>query len=84
MAIDIAKYNEKKFCINCGLIHNYTGRCGALTPAYDMKVGVGKCPHCRHVYKTDTTEPVQVYVPWEQNRLVWTSCWCCFVSKLEG
>ena len=83
MSIDLAKHNEKKFCANCGLIHDYTGRCGALSVAYDMKVGIGMCPHCRVRYKTDTTEPVQVYVPWE-NRLVWTSCFACFVRKLEG
>ena len=83
MGIDIAKYSEKKFCNNCGLIHNYEGKCPALSVAYDMKVGIGKCPHCRAHFKTDTTEPVEVYVPWEQ-RLVWRSCWRCFVSKLEG
>ena len=83
VAIDIAKYTEEKFCNNCGLIHNYKNKCPALSVAYDLKLGVGKCPHCKTVYKTDTTEPVEVYVPWE-NRLVWRSCWCCFVKKLEG
>ena len=83
MAIDLAKYNEKKFCDNCGLIHNYTGKCGVLSVAYDMKMGVGKCVHCKAVFKTDTTEPVEVFVPWE-NRKVWSSCWRCFIVKLEG
>ena len=83
MGIDIAKYSEKKFCNNCGLIHNYEGKCPALSVAYDMKVGIGKCPHCRTRFKTDTTEPVEVYVPWEQ-RLVWRSCWVCFIARLEG
>lgn len=83
MAIDSAKYPEKKYCINCGVIHNFKGRCGALSPAYDFKQGVGKCPHCRSNYIGDTTEPIIVNVPWE-NRKVWESCWRCFVIKLEG
>ena len=84
MGIDLAKYpTEKKFCNNCGIIHSYIEKCPALSVAYDMKMGVGKCPHCRTFFKTDTTEPVEVYVPWEQ-RLVWRGCWACFVKKLEG
>ena len=84
MAIDLAKYPDlKKTCPGCGQVHRYSDKCKVLTPAYDMKVNVGSCPHCRVRYKRDTTEPVEVYVPWE-NRLVWRSCWACFVKKLEG
>ena len=83
MGIDLAKYTDKKFCNNCGLIHNYANKCPVLSLAYDRKLGGVRCQHCRSVYKTDTTEPVEVYVPWE-NRLVWRSCWVCFVKRLEG
>ena len=84
MGIDVAKYPEKKYCNNCGIIHDYNNRCGALSPGYDFKQGVGFCPHCKNRYRGDTTEPVEVYVPWEGSRLVWTSCWACFIRKLEG
>lgn len=50
---------------------------------FDMKVGIGKCPHCKQPYRQDTSEPVVVQVPWE-NRCVWRSCWSCFIKKLEG
>ena len=84
MAIDVAKYNDLKYCNNCGVMHDYKNKCGALSPGYDLKVRIGKCPHCKINYRKDTTEPVEVYVPWENKRLVWRSCWACFVKKLEG
>lgn len=84
MGIDLAKYpTDEKYCELCGLVHSYGKRCGAMTPAFDFKMAVGKCPHCKTTYLRDTTEPVEVYVPWE-NRLVWRSCWACFIKKLEG
>ena len=62
-------------------IHSYCEHHLALM--YDMKVSVKLCPHCTHRYRGDTTEPVEVYIPWEQ-RKVWESCWSCFIKKLEG
>lgn len=81
MSLD-SKILTTRFCNDCGLIHKAGETC-KMGMFYDMKIAIGKCPHCKCYYKTDTTEPVEVYIPWE-NRLVWQSCWKCFIEKLEG
>ena len=81
MAIDNV-IQRARFCERCGVFH-MAGEICRMGLMYDCKVNTGFCPHCTHRYRRDTTEPVEVYIPWE-NRLAWRSCWACFIKKLEG
>ena len=82
MSLDTAYKTTVRHCNNCGIIHAQGDVC-RMGLMYDLKQSVKLCPHCKHKYRGDTTEPVEVYIPWE-NRKVWESCWACFIRKLEG